>query len=129
MTDTATAPETETTSPKNAFGFVFIEEDKVPPPPRKRDVDTERWATLKLLLEEHPNKWVLAKEYDSAQGAQSKASQINNDNTKEFLASEGWEARSEVNRKVGKNGENDKGISSLYLCFKGEAKAPEADAE
>lgn len=121
---------TEATQIPNKYGIAFVPDDKVPAPPRPRSTDTERWAYVKTLLEESPGHWACVKDdYDSAQGAQSKSSQINGGNTKDFPAKDGWEARHEVTRKpvTDESGTvKDKGASSLYLRFNPKA-APEAE--
>jgi hypothetical protein len=124
---------TEVTQIPNAHGITFVSEDKVPPAPRPRTTDTERWATAKLLLEENPGQWACVKnDYDSAQGAQSKSSQINNNNTKDFPADKGWEARHEVTRKPvtdDKGIVTDRGASALYLRFNPPPATKVASAE
>jgi len=105
-------------APSNQFGFEFIDDDKVPDAPQKRDIDKDRWQAVKVILVDKPGKWLKAKEYESAQGAQTKASQINNNSTKIFPADKGWEARTEVVRKADPK-KDDKGASVLYLCFNG----------
>lgn len=102
------------------FGFKFVSGDDVPPPPRERESDTERWNAIKVLLKDNPatyGQWLIVKEYDKAGTAQAKASRINNDYEKSFPKAEGWEARSLITRKKGENGENDPGTSTLYLRF------------
>lgn len=124
---------TETAQVQNSFGISFVKPDDVPPPPRPRSTDADRWAAAKLLLEENPGQWALVKnDYDSAQGAQSKSSQINGGNTKDFPASEGWEARHKVTRKPVTDDKGvvvDKGASELYLRFvpKADDAAPVAE--
>lgn len=109
------------------FGFKFVKPDEVPPPPRKKDTDTERWNKIKVLLKDNPvtyGQWLIVKEFDVAGSAPSMASRINNDLMKNFPTSEGWEARSKVIRKKGENGEDDTGASELYLRYN-----PPVDAE
>lgn len=124
---------TEVTQTPNSFGISFVKPDDVPPPPRPRSTDTERWAAAKLLLEENPGQWACVKnDYDSAQGAQSKSSQINGGNTKDFPAADGWEARHKVTRKPVTDADGnvtDKGASELYLRFvpKADNAAPVAE--
>lgn len=117
----------------NAYGISFVTEEDVPAPPRPRSTDTERWAAVKLLLEENPGQWAKVKDdYDSAQGAQSKSSQINGGNTKDFPASEGWEARHKVTRKPVTDDKGvvvDKGASELYLRFVPKPKDEAAPVE
>ena len=113
-------------TPTNQFGFKFISDEEVPDPPQARDKDKERWEAVKIVLEENPGKWLMAKEYPSAQGAQTKASQVNNNTTKIFPAAEGWEARTKVLRKKNPKTDDD-GASELYLRYS--PVAEEATAE
>lgn len=102
------------------FGFKFVSGEDVPPPPRERESDTERWNAIKVLLKDNPaahGQWLTVKEYSKAGTAQAKASRINNDYEKSFPKAEGWEARSLVTRKKGENGEEDPGTSTLYLRY------------
>lgn len=102
------------------FGFKFVSGEDVPPPPRERESDTERWNAIKVLLKDNPaalGQWLTVKEYNKAGTAQAKASRINNDYEKSFPKVEGWEARSLVTRKKGENGEEDPGTSTLYLRY------------
>lgn len=99
------------------FGFEFVSGDDVPPPPRKRETDTDRWNAIKVLLKDNPaahGQWLAVKEMDTAGGAQAKASRINNDYEKSFPKAEGWEARSKVTEK---KDETNPGKSVLYLRF------------
>jgi hypothetical protein len=102
------------------FGFKLVSADDVPPPPRKKDTDTERWNAIKVLLKDNPaahGQWLIVKEFEVAGSAPSMASRINGDLVKTFPTSEGWEARSLVTRKKGENGKDDTGASTLYLRF------------
>lgn len=115
-----TLEELATSESAQEFGFKFVSGDDVPPPPRERESDTERWNAIKVLLKDNPaahGQWLTVKEYAKAGTAQAKASRINNDYEKSFPKSEGWEARSLVTRKKGENGEDDPGTSTLYLRY------------
>jgi hypothetical protein len=107
---------TNDVAPTSQFGFEFIDETEVPDAPQKRDVDKERWEAVKMILEDKPGQWLKAKEYETAQGAQTKASQINNGSTKIFPSEKGWEARVKVTKKADPK-EDDKGNSVLYLRY------------
>lgn len=99
------------------FGFKFVDESDVPPPPRKRDADPERWQAVKTVLTADPRArgvWVMIKEFDKAGGAQAKASRINGDNEKLFPVAEGWEARSKTT--VEKT-DTEPGKSELYVRY------------
>lgn len=102
------------------FGFKFVSPEEVPPPPRKKDTDTERWNAIKVLLKDNPatyGQWLIVKEFDVAGSAPSMASRINGGLVKNFPGEEGWEARSLVTRKKGDNGKDDAGTSTLYLRY------------
>jgi hypothetical protein len=99
------------------FGFEFVTEDKVPPPSRGREVDTDRWNAVKAFLTSDKRahgKWVMIKEFNKAGSAQSMASRINNDAFKAFPKTEGWEARAEVTEK---KTDDISGKSKLYVRF------------
>lgn len=99
------------------FGFKFVSGDEVPPPPREREQDTERWNAVKVFLKETPaahGQWAMIKEYSKAGTAAAKASRINNDYEKAFPKSEGWEARSQITVK---KTDNDPGKSELFIRF------------
>jgi hypothetical protein len=99
------------------YGFKFVTEDKVPPPSRGREVDTDRWNAVKTFLttdERAHGQWAMIKEFDKAGSAQAKASAINNDNNKSFPKTEGWEARAEVTEK---KTDEKPGKSRLYVRY------------
>lgn len=104
------------------FGFEFVDEDKVPPPSRGREVDTDRWNAVKVFVtsnESAHGKWLMVKEFDKAGSANSRASIINNDNNKSFPKSEGWEARAETTEK---KTDTNPGKSKLYVRYTPVAK-------
>lgn len=99
------------------FGFRFVTGDDVPPPPKSKESNTERWNAVKVWLtkdERAHNEWVMIKEFDTAGGAAAKASRINNDYEKSFPKAEGWEARSDTTVK--KDGDNP-GKSELFIRY------------
>lgn len=99
------------------FGFRFVTEDEVPPAPKSKESNTERWSAIKTFLvndKRAHEQWVMIKEFDTAGGAAAKASRINNDYEKSFPKAEGWEARSEVKEK--KDGDNP-GKSELFVQY------------
>lgn len=99
------------------FGFKFVDETDVPPAPRKKDTDPERWSALKVLLSSDARaygQWAFVKEFDKAGSAQSMAAAINGDNNKNFPAREGWEARYEVTEK---KTDDVTGKSKLFVRF------------
>lgn len=122
---TPTLEELATSESAKQFGFKFVKPDDVPPPPRKKDTDTERWNAIKVLLKDNPStfgQWLIVKEFEVAGSAPSMASRINGDLVKSFPTAEGWEARSLVTRKKGENGKEDTGSSTLYLRYNPSAK-------
>lgn len=99
------------------FGFTFVSEEEVPPAPRKKQTDPERWSALKVLLSTDSRafgQWAFVKEFDKAGSAQAMAAAINGDNNKNFPASEGWEARYEVTEK---KTDTIPGVSKLFVRF------------
>jgi hypothetical protein len=105
------------------FGFKFVTDDQVPPPPRKRDADPERWSAVQAVLKSDPRahgQWAMIKEFDKAGSAQAKASRINGDNEKLFPVAEGWEARSVTT--VEKT-DTEPGKSELYVRYNPKVKS------
>lgn len=114
---TAGLKELASSATAQQFGFKFVSGEDVPPPPRKKETDTERWNTVKLFLKDNEaahGQWAMIKLCDKAGSAPSLASRINNDQVKTFPVVEGWEARSKVTRK---KTDNDEGESELYIRY------------
>lgn len=97
-------------TPENAFGIQFVDADSVPDAPRQNKRDDALWSGAAELLKTAPGQFARVKEYDSASGAPSKASQINGNRNKKFPAAN-WEARYTK--------DHDKDVSVLFLAYRG----------
>jgi hypothetical protein len=96
------------------FGIKFVDEESVPPAPRKNDRNPALWKALTDILQRVPNQWAMVREYDKPGSAAAKASNINNGKNEDF-PSDVWEARYEKDDKT----------SRLFMRYTGPAVVDE----